>query len=681
DIIEICDNDYAGTMTGGRVLSIDAASRTLTLDREVTLPETGAATVNLINGSGKPVSVDITAHPAPDRIQVSTLPDGVETYGVWGLSLPSLRRRLFRCVSVRENTDGTFAITAVQHVPEKEAIVDNGARFEPQSGTLNSVIPPAVQHLTVEVSAADGQYLAQVKWDTPRVVKGVRFSLRLTSGSGEGSRLVTTAITADTEHRSSGLPPGEYTLTVRAINSYGQQGEPATTTFRINAPAVPATIELTPGYFQITAVPRLAVYDPTVQFEFWFSETKIADTSQVETSARYLGTGSQWTVQGSRIKPGTDFWFYVRSVNLVGKSAFVEVSGQPSNDGEGYLEFFREKIGKLHLAQGLWELIDNSQLADEMAEMKTTITETRNEITQTVSKTLENQSAIIQQIQRVQKDTNDDLAALYMLKVQKTKNGIPYVAGIGAGIEDTDGQPLSNILLLADRIAMINPEDGNTTPLFVAQGNQLFMNDVFLKRLFAVSITSSANPPTFSLTPEGRLTARNADISGNVNANSGTLNNVTINENCRVLGKLSANQIEGDLVKTVGKAFPRDSRAPERWPSGTITVRVYDDQPFDRQIVIPAVAFSGAKHEREHTDIYSSCRLIVRKNGAEIYNRTALDNTLIYSGVIDMPAGHGHMTLEFSVSAWLVNNWYPTASISDLLVVVMKKATAGISIS
>ncbi|EOP5581170.1 phage tail tip protein, partial [Escherichia coli] len=647
----------------------------------VTLPETGAATVNLINGSGKPVSVDITAHPAPDRIQVSTLPDGVETYGVWGLSLPSLRRRLFRCVSVRENTDGTFAITAVQHVPEKEAIVDNGARFEPQSGTLNSVIPPAVQHLTVEVSAADGQYLAQVKWDTPRVVKGVRFSLRLTSGSGEGSRLVTTAITADTEHRSSGLPPGEYTLTVRAINSYGQQGEPATTTFRINAPAVPATIELTPGYFQITAVPRLAVYDPTVQFEFWFSETKIADTSQVETSARYLGTGSQWTVQGSRIKPGTDFWFYVRSVNLVGKSAFVEVSGQPSNDGEGYLEFFREKIGKLHLAQGLWELIDNSQLADEMAEMKTTITETRNEITQTVSKTLENQSAIIQQIQRVQKDTNDDLAALYMLKVQKTKNGIPYVAGIGAGIEDTDGQPLSNILLLADRIAMINPEDGNTTPLFVAQGNQLFMNDVFLKRLFAVSITSSANPPTFSLTPEGRLTARNADISGNVNANSGTLNNVTINENCRVLGKLSANQIEGDLVKTVGKAFPRDSRAPERWPSGTITVRVYDDQPFDRQIVIPAVAFSGAKHEREHTDIYSSCRLIVRKNGAEIYNRTALDNTLIYSGVIDMPAGHGHMTLEFSVSAWLVNNWYPTASISDLLVVVMKKATAGISIS
>ncbi|EFL5587924.1 host specificity protein J, partial [Escherichia coli] len=681
DIIEICDNDYAGTLTGGRILSIDAASRTLTLDREVTLPEAGTSTVNLINGSGKPVRVDITAHPAPDRIQVSALPDGVETYGVWGLSLPSLRRRLFRCVSIRENTDGTFAITALQHVPEKEAIVDNGATFEPLSGSLNSVIPPAVQHLTVEVSASDGQYLALAKWDTPRVVKGVRFSLRLTSGSGENSRLVTSAITADTEHRFSGLPLGEYTLTVRAINSYGRQGEPATTTFRINAPAAPAGVELTPGYFQITAVPKLTIYDPTVQFEFWFSEAKIADAAQVETSARYLGTGSQWSVSGPHIKPGKDFWFYVRSVNLVGKSAFVEASGRASNDAAGYLELFREKIGKTHLAEALWAEIDNSQLKDEMAEMQTTITETRNEITQTVSKTLEDQSATIQQIQRVQTGTNHDLAALYMLKVQKTKNGIPYVAGIGAGIEDADGQPLSNILLQADRIAMINPENGNTTPLFVAQGNQLFMNDVFLKRLFAVSITSSGNPPTFSLTPEGRLTARNADISGHISANSGTLNNVTINQNCRILGKLSANQIEGDIVKTVGKAFPRDSRAPERWPSGTITVRIYDDQPFDRQIVIPAVAFSGAKHEREHNDIYSSCRLMVKCNGRVLFERTALAESQVYSGVIDMPAGRGHMTLEFSVSAWLVNGWYPTASISDLLVVVMKKSTAGISIS
>ncbi|EEC7536805.1 phage tail tip protein, partial [Escherichia coli] len=604
------------------------------------------------------------------------------TYGVWGLSLPSLRRRLFRCVSIRENTDGTFAITAVQHVPEKEAIVDNGASFEPQSGTLNSVIPPAVQHLTVEVSAADGQYLAQAKWDTPKVVKGVSFMLRLTVVADDGSeRLVSTARTTETTYRFTQLAPGNYRLTVRAVNAWGQQGDPASVSFRIAAPAAPSQIELTPGYFQITAVPRLAVYDPTVQFEFWFSETRITDIRQVETTARYLGTGLYWIAASINIKPGHDYYFYIRSVNTVGKSAFVEAVGQPSDDASGYLDFFKGEIGKTHLAQELWTQIDNGQLAPDLAEIRTSITDVSNEITQTVNKKLEDQSAAIQQIQKVQVDTNNNLNSMWAVKLQQMKDGRLYIAGIGAGIENTPAGMQSQVLLAADRIAMINPANGNTKPMFVGQGDQIFMNDVFLKRLTAPTITSGGNPPAFSLTPDGKLTAKNADISGSVNANAGTLNNVTINENCQIKGKLSANQIEGDIVKTVGKAFPRDSRAPERWPSGTITVRVYDDQPFDRQIVIPAVAFSGAKHEREHTDIYSSCRLIVRKNGAEIYNRTALDNTLIYSGVIDMPAGHGHMTLEFSVSAWLVNNWYPTASISDLLVVVMKKSTAGISIS
>ncbi|PZY92629.1 phage tail tip protein, partial [Escherichia coli] len=542
-----------------------------------------------INGSGKPVSVDITAHPAPDRIQVSTLPDGVETYGVWGLSLPSLRRRLFRCVSIRENTDGTFAITAVQHVPEKEAIVDNGAHFDgDQSGTLNSVIPPAVQHLTVEVSAADGQYLAQAKWDTPKVVKGVSFMLRLTVVADDGSeRLVSTARTTETTYRFTQLAPGNYRLTVRAVNAWGQQGDPASVSFRIAAPAAPSQIELTPGYFQITAVPRLAVYDPTVQFEFWFSETRITDIRQVETTARYLGTGLYWIAASINIKPGHDYYFYIRSVNTVGKSAFVEAVGQPSDDASGYLDFFKGEIGKTHLAQELWTQIDNGQLAPDLAEIRTSITDVSNEITQTVNKKLEDQSAAIQQIQKVQVDTNNNLNSMWAVKLQQMKDGRLYIAGIGAGIENTPAGMQSQVLLAADRIAMINPANGNTKPMFVGQGDQIFMNDVFLKRLTAPTITSGGNPPAFSLTPDGKLTAKNADISGSVNANAGTLNNVTINENCQIKGKLSANQIEGDIVKTVGKAFPRDSRAPERWPSGTITVRVYDDQPFDRQIVIP----------------------------------------------------------------------------------------------
>lgn len=683
DVIEICDDDYAGIRTGGRVLAVNSQTRTLTLDREITLPSSGTTLISLVDGQGSPVSVEVQSVTDGVKVKVSRVPDGVAEYSVWGLKLPTLRQRLFRCVSIRENDDGTYAITAVQHVPEKEAIVDNGAHFDgDQSGTVNGVTPPAVQHLTAEVTADSGEYQVLARWDTPKVVKGVSFMLRLTVTADDGSeRLVSTARTTETTYRFRQLALGRYTLTVRAVNAWGQQGDPASVSFRIAAPAAPSQIELTPGYFQITATPHLAVYDPTVQFEFWFSEKRIADIRQVETSARYLGTALYWIAASINIRPGHDYYFYVRSVNTVGKSAFVEAVGRPSDDASGYLDFFKGEIGKSHLAQELWTQIDNGQLAPDLAEIRTSITDVSNEITQTVNKKLEDQSAAIQQIQKVQVDTNNNLNSMWAVKLQQMQDGRLYIAGIGAGIENTPAGMQSQVLLAADRIAMINPANGNTKPMFVGQGDQIFMNEVFLKRLTAPTITSGGNPPAFSLTPDGKLTAKNADISGSVNANSGTLNNVTINENCQIKGKLSANQIEGDIVKTVGKAFPRDSRAPERWPSGTITVRIYDDQPFDRQIVIPAVAFSGAKHEREHTDIYSSCRLIVKKNGAEIYNRTALDNTLIYSGVIDMPAGHGHMTLEFSVSAWLVNDWYPTASISDLLVVVMKKATAGISIS
>ncbi|MDL6772283.1 phage tail tip protein, partial [Escherichia coli] len=653
-------------------------------DREITLPSSGTTLISLVDGSGNPVSVEVQSVTDGVKVKVSRVPDGVAEYSVWGLKLPTLRQRLFRCVSIRENDDGTYAITAVQHVPEKETIVDNGAHFDgEQSGTVNGVTPPAVQHLTAEVTADSGEYQVLARWDTPKVVKGVSFMLRLTVAADDGSeRLVSTARTTETTYRFRQLALGNYRLTVRAVNAWGQQGDPASVSFRIAAPAAPSRIELTPGYFQITATPHLAVYDPTVQFEFWFSEKRIADIRQVEASARYLGTALYWIAASINIKPGHDYYFYIRSVNTVGKSAFVEAVGQPSDDASGYLDFFKGEIGKTHLAQELWTQIDNGQLAPDLAEIRTSITDVSNEITQTVNKKLEDQSAAIQQIQKVQVDTNNNLNSMWAVKLQQMQDGRLYIAGIGAGIENTPDGMQSQVLLAADRIAMINPANGNTKPMFVGQGDQIFMNEVFLKYLTAPTITSGGNPPTFSLTPDGRLSARNADISGNVNANSGTLNNVTINQNCRILGKLSANQIEGDIVKTVGKAFPRNGS----YASGTITVTVYDDQAFDRQIVVPPVLFRGGKHENFNSNNqqsywYSTCKLQVLKNGQEIFQQPATDVSRVFSSVIDMPAGHGHVTLTFNVSSYGANNWTPTTSISDLLVVVMKKSTAGISIS
>ncbi|HCJ9808838.1 TPA: host specificity protein J, partial [Escherichia coli] len=601
DVIEVCDDDYAGISTGGRVLAVNSQTRTLTLDREITLPSSGTTLINLVDGSGNPVSVEVQSVTDGVKVKVSRVPDGVAGYSVWGLKLPTLRQRLFRCVSIRENDDGTYAITAVQHVPEKEAIVDNGAHFDgDQSGTVNGVTLPAVQHLTAEVTADSGEYQVLARWDTPKVVKGVSFLLRLTVTADDGSeRLVSTARTTETTYRFTQLALGNYRLTVRAVNARGQQGDPASVSFRIAAPAAPSRIELTPGYFQITATPHLAVYDPTVQFEFWFSEKRITDIRQVETTARYLGTALYWIAASINIKPGHDYYFYIRSVNTVGKSAFVEAVGRASDDAEGYLDFFKGEIGKTHLAQELWTQIDNGQLAPDLTEIRTSITDVSNEITQTVNKKLEDQSAAIQQIQKVQVDTNNNLNSMWAVKLQQMQDGRLYIAGIGAGIENTPDGMQSQVLLAADRIAMINPANGNTKPMFVGQGDQIFMNDVFLKRLTAPTITSGGNPPAFSLTPDGKLTAKNADISGSVNANAGTLNNVTVNENCTIKGMLEATQVRGDFVKAVSKSFPKQAGTwgNTETPNGTVTVTISDDHNFDRQIIIPPIIFNGIAYD------------------------------------------------------------------------------------
>ncbi len=688
DVIEICDDDYAGISTGGRVLAVNSQTRTLTLDREITLPSSGTTLISLVDGSGNPVSVEVQSVTDGLKVKVSRVPDGVAEYSVWGLKLPTLRQRLFRCVSIRENDDGTYAITAVQHVPEKEAIVDNGAHFDgDQSGTVNGVTPPAVQHLTAEVTADSGEYQVLARWDTPKVVKGVSFMLRLTVAADDGSeRLVSTARTTETTYRFTQLALGNYRLTVRAVNAWGQQGDPASVSFRIAAPAAPSRIELTPGYFQITATPHLAVYDPTVQFEFWFSEKRITDIRQVETTARYLGTALYWIAASINIKPGHDYYFYVRSVNTVGKSAFVEAVGRASDDAEGYLDFFKGEIGKTHLAQELWTQIDNGQLAPDLAEIRTSITNVSNEITQTVNKKLEDQSAAIQQIQKVQVDTNNNLNSMWAVKLQQMQDGRLYIAGIGAGIENTPDGMQSQVLLAADRIAMVNPANGNTKPMFVGQGDQIFMNDVFLKRLTAPTITSGGNPPAFSLTPDGKLTAKNADISGSVNANAGTLNNVTVNENCTIKGMLEATQVRGDFVKAVSKSFPKQAGTwgNTETPNGTVTVTISDDHNFDRQIIIPPIIFNGIAYSDPGSGNnpggtrYTGYGFEVRKNGVLIASREtkgAIPGS--YSAVIDMPSGRGSVTLEFKV---FHKGNQRAGNITDCTVIVTKKAASGISI-
>lgn len=549
DIFEVCDNDYAGASIGGRIVAVDVAARTLTLDRDIELPGAGntAAAISFIGYKGESLSATVVSQPDKNSVVLSSLPEGVMDGGVWGLKLPALRRRLFRCMSIQEKNDGTFAVSALQHVPEKEAIVDKGATFEPESGTLNGVTPSAVQHLAVDTSADSSLYQAKATWDTPRVIKGVRFILRLTVGAGteeNPTRLVTTATTSENEFTFHELPYGHYILTVSAINGYGQQGDPASVEFDIDLPEPPDFIEITPGYFSLTVAPRQKVYHPEVSFEFWFSEKQLMSEDQVLTEGQYLGRGSMWIKDGL-ILLGTDYWFYVRSVNLVGKSAFAEASGQVKSDAEGVLELIKGQITANLLNREFLSTIENDtvrrefeaalrisetnvqqqletlkstvnvSVAAELAsikraaadehnavalQMSTLQTQISTDITSRIealqrasstaegsltekltqlSATVNGQGATVQDISRAQAMLNDTVAALKSFRVQYQANGKAAIAGIQLSATAVQ----SEILMMADRFAFLNPYNGSVVLPFLVQNGQVVLADTFVKSL------------------------------------------------------------------------------------------------------------------------------------------------------------------------------------------------------
>ncbi|AIJ06982.1 MULTISPECIES: phage tail protein [Edwardsiella] len=530
DIIEICDNDYAGVTVGGRILDADTVSRTVTLDRDIALPPGGSAEMNLIGADGSPISIPVVDLPAPNMVRLQTVPAGIQAYGVWGLRLSSMRRRLFRCMMLRENDDGTYAVTALQHVPEKEAIVDNGAHFEPLPGTENGVIPPAIQHLSVSIGADSDKYQALAQWDTPRVVKGCKFLLRLTTGAGtaeDPARLVTSATISETRFSFNDLSRGDYELTVRAMNGLGQQGAPTSTQFSIQVPEAPASIEVNPGYFQITIIPHQTYYHSDVQYEFYFSERRITDVTQVESLAMRLGIATYWVKAGLN-KLATEYYFYVRSVNLVGKSIFVESIGQVTSDATGVLDILKGEITDSQMAQDFLKGIDNNLVRDEfnkalddsetkvdqaLTVLESAVGDSKAQL-QALSQTVATEDAALSQkidnvnaqvgenasavqvISKAQADLKGDVSAMWSMQVQTTQDGKKVIAGIQATAEGGVGQ----VLILADRFAVMNPNNGSELLPFIIQNGQVIIDEAFMKSL---NINDR-----FIVTPDGQLTIR-----------------------------------------------------------------------------------------------------------------------------------------------------------------------------
>nr|DAK50175.1 MAG TPA: tail protein [Caudoviricetes sp.] len=387
DIVEVMDNDYAGTRLGGRIVS--HSGRVITVDAVDSSLVTDGSTMSIMGRDGKFSRYEIDGVNG-NNVTLKNEPEWVRAGTVFAISTASVAIRLFRILSVAETENNSvYSITASLHDPNKQAIVDEGAVFEVPSDTLNGYRVPNVENLrilntnteTVQVTAT---------WETATTTKKLVFELYIYSADG---KLVSQYETDQFRYEFYGLSAGSYTLGVRGRNENGMKGAETQVSLIIGAPKAPNSVQWIPGPLQATLVPVMSVTATSdTSFEFWYAgETPIPLSDDIENKAQFLGRGNQWTIQ--KLKFDHVYYVYVRTRNAFGVSGFVEASGKPTDDFSDITNAILEEIKETDTFKDLIESAVES--SEKFAELADAIKENANGLAAAVGSNKQTAEAII----------------------------------------------------------------------------------------------------------------------------------------------------------------------------------------------------------------------------------------------------------------------------------------------
>ena len=387
DVVEVMDNDYAGTRLGGRIVS--HSGRVITVDAVDSSVVTDGSTMSIMGRDGKFSRYEIDGVNG-NNVTLKNEPEWVRAGTVFAISTASVAIRLFRILSVAETENNSvYSITASLHDPNKQAIVDEGAVFEVPSDTLNGYRVPNVENLrilntnteTVQVTAT---------WETATTTKKLVFELYIYSADG---KLVSQYETDQFRYEFYGLAAGSYTLGVRGRNENGMKGAETQVSLIIGAPKAPNSVQWIPGPLQATLVPVMSVTATSdTSFEFWYAgETPIPLTDDIENKTQFLGRGNQWTIQ--KLKFDHVYYVYVRTRNAFGVSDFVEASGKPTDDFSDITNAILEEIKETDTFKDLIESAVES--SEKFAELADAIKENANGLAAAVGSNKQTAEAII----------------------------------------------------------------------------------------------------------------------------------------------------------------------------------------------------------------------------------------------------------------------------------------------
>ncbi|MDU7222228.1 MAG: phage tail protein [Citrobacter freundii] len=570
DIVEIMDNNYAGARLGGRIMS--HAGNKITVDAVDSSLISEGDTMSIMGSDGKFVKY-VIASIADNVVTLKTTPAWVRDGTVFAISTSNVSTRLFRILSVAEtDNNSVYSITASQHDPNKQAIVDEGAVFEVPNDTLNGYRVPNVENLRI-INTNSETVQVTATWETATTTKKLMFEVYVYTDDG---KVVAQYETDQFRYEFFGLNAGSYTLGVRGRNENGMKGAETQISMVIGAPPAPSSVIWTPGLFSADLVPVMRITATTdTSFEFWYSgQNQVVNPAEIEDQTQFLGRSNQWTLHG--LQADKTYYVYVRTRNAFGVSEFVEASGQASSDIPGMIELIDEQIRESDAFKNVQEGVDTNLegiMSNELANhgtvehqwaqygevradilvVKTTVATAEKGFAD-LSTYVQAQigpngelTAAVNEKLTAQVEDNGNAKASYTLNLGIKRNDVLYNAGFGISIEPSGSTYKSTVVFAADQFGIYSGSDpGNYTAAFFVYNGQVFIRDALIQdgsidnAKIGQYIQSNVYTPGsvgWHINKNGNSEFNNVTVRGTVYASDGEFT-----------GKVRAKSFIGDII-------------------------------------------------------------------------------------------------------------------------------------
>ena len=448
DIIEVADNSWAKTNLGGRVVAINQSA--VELDREIKIEGDSYLSYVVRDNNGQRTERVKILSVTGNVVNLESVPENLNPDDNWALQTSLVRTELYRAIGISEN-DGNYMITALQHEPQKQAIVDNSASFEPRNTTLHQAGVSAVSDAEVN---ADGSGISlSFKPPANFVGQGLKYQVKLYRNSNLFN------VYDDLDQPSiafSDLPDGDYIAEIRAKNLAGQLSEPITKSFSINFDIKElVTVSKVMGIDLNWRNPIFA--NTNAAIEIWVSkDNNFANARKLITLA-YPTNSYSYT--GLGVADSYYFWARMVSKDVAGKFTDA-VEGVTERDATKIVDYIHGQINKSALTK---ELIDEISGATESAESAKNLAK--------------NAAAKIEVASRKVEDVGSKFSAIHTIKAQAIAGGRTAIAGIALGASSDGKTTESSVIVMADKFGVVkNATDGTVRNVFTVSNNQLALS-------------------------------------------------------------------------------------------------------------------------------------------------------------------------------------------------------------